>query len=388
MIERTLANKLKDSFKKYPVVTLTGPRQSGKTTLCKTVFKDLPYVNLEEPDIRKFAQDDPRGFLKRYSEGGIIDEIQRVPDLVSYIQVLVDSKNKNSQFVLTGSEQFALSQTISQSLAGRTAVFHLLPFSLRELNLKKPELANFDEYIYKGFMPRIYDHDIEPNRALADYFETYVERDLRNLSQIQDLNTFRTFVKLCAGRIGNTINYNKLGSDAGISHSTVRQWLSLLEASYIIFRLEPFHKNIRRRLTKSPKLYFHDVGLARYLIGIENIQQIETHPLKGALFENLVISEALKNRFHNGKDNNLSYYQDAIGNEIDLLSTTGTGITGLEIKSSSTMNQAHTKNFSKFEKATQEILTKKFVVYAGNDIEAYGANFITPNSISTALEVN
>ena len=388
MIERTLANKLKDSFKKYPVVTLTGPRQSGKTTLCKTVFKDLPYVNLEEPDIRKFAQDDPRGFLKRYSEGGIIDEIQRVPDLVSYIQVLVDSKNKNSQFVLTGSEQFALSQTISQSLAGRTAVFHLLPFSLRELNLKKPELANFDEYIYKGFMPRIYDHDIEPNRALADYFETYVERDLRNLSQIQDLNTFRTFVKLCAGRIGNTINYNKLGSDAGISHSTVRQWLSLLEASYIIFRLEPFHKNIRRRLTKSPKLYFHDVGLARYLIGIENIQQIETHPLKGALFENLVISEALKNRFHNGKDNNLNYYQDAIGNEIDLLSTTGTGITGLEIKSSSTMNQAHTKNFSKFEKATQEILTKKFVVYAGNDIEAYGANFITPNSISTALEVN
>ena len=292
MIEREITGRLTTLFQQYPFVTVTGPRQSGKTTLCRAAFPDLQYANLEAPDQREFAESDPRGFLSQFSEGAIIDEVQHVPELLSYLQVLADEIGRNGLFVLTGSEQFRLSDAISQSLAGRTALLRLLPFSLAERH-RTGASDTIDDIIYSGFYPRILDQGLDPSQALGDYFETYVERDVRRLGEIRNLSSFRLFVRLCAGRVGQLVNLSSLGSDAGVSHTTVREWLTVLETSYIIFQLPPFHANIRKRLVKSPKFYFYDVGLASYLIGIENANQVVTHPLRGALFENLVVAETL-----------------------------------------------------------------------------------------------
>ena len=299
MVEREITHRLTSLFRHYPFVTVTGPRQSGKTTLCRTAFPDLNYANLEAPDQRAFAESDPRGFIAQLGEGAIIDEIQHVPDLLSYLQVLADEKGRNGLFVLTGSEQFRLSDAISQSLAGRTALLRLLPFSLAERRRIGASGA-VDDILYSGFYPRILDQGLDPRQALGDYIETYVERDVRRLGEIRNLSSFRSFMRLCAGRIGQLVNLTSLGSDAGVSHTTAREWLTVLEASYIIFQLQPFHANIRKRLVRSPKLYFYDVGLASYLIGIENAGQVVTHPLRGALFENAVAAEALKHRFNRG----------------------------------------------------------------------------------------
>lgn len=336
MIEREIGNQLARFFAQYPFVTVTGPRQSGKTTLCRATFPDLAYANLEAPDQREFAESDPRGFLAQLGEGAIIDEIQHVPDLLSYLQVLADDLGRNSLFVLTGSEQFRLSSSISQSLAGRTALLRLLPFSLAERQ-RTGASATIDNLLYTGFYPRILDQQLEPRQALGDYFETYVERDVRRMGEIRNLSSFRRFVRLCAGRVGQLLNLSSLGSDAGVSHSTARHWLTVLEASYIIIQLPPFHANIRKRLIKSPKLYFCDVGLASYLIGIEDPKQLVTHPLRGALFENLVVAEALKHRLNRGRQPNLSFFRDASGLECDLLYETGHSIGAIEIKAGSTV---------------------------------------------------
>ena len=277
MIEREITGRLTTLFRQYPFVTVTGPRQSGKTTLCRTTFPNLKYVNLEAPDQRDFAESDPRGFLSQLGEGAIIDEVQHVPALLSYLQVLADEIGRNGLFVLTGSEQFSLSRAISQSLAGRTALLRLLPFSLAERQ-RVGASDSIDDIIYSGFYPRILDHGLDPRQALGDYFETYVERDVRRLGEIRNLSSFRRFVRLCAGRVGQLVNLSSLGSDAGVSHTTAREWLTVLEASYVIFQLPPFHANIRKRLVKSPKFYFYDVGLASYLIGIRNTDQVTTHP--------------------------------------------------------------------------------------------------------------
>ena len=336
MIEREITGCLVALFEQYPFVTVTGPRQSGKTTLCRAAFPDLEYVNLEAPDRREFAQSDPRGFLSRLGEGAVLDEIQRVPELLSYLQVLADEAQRNSLFVLTGSEQFRLSEAIGQSLAGRTALLRLLPFSIAELR-QAGASDGVDDVLYSGFYPRIHDQGLEPRQALGDYFETYVERDVRRIGEIRHLSSFRRFVRLCAGRAGQLVNLTALGADAGVSHTTARHWLTILEASYIVFQLPPFFANVRKRLVKSPKLYFHDVGLASHLIGIEHAGQVATHPLRGALFENAVVVEALKHRFNRGRRSNLSFFRDTRGFECDLLYENGNGMGAIEIKSGATV---------------------------------------------------
>ncbi|MFP4226818.1 MAG: ATP-binding protein, partial [Desulfobacterales bacterium] len=290
LIPRTIETVLQRLAGQYPVITMTGPRQSGKTTLCRTAFAYKPYVNLEAPDIRQFARDDPRGFLAQYPDGAVLDEIQRAPDLVSYIQPLVDEDQREGRFIMTGSQQFEVSDTVNQSLAGRTALVKLLPFSLEELQ-SAIKLPDIDSLILHGFYPRIWDKQLDPTQALGDYFETYIERDLRQLATIKDLNLFERFIRLCAGRIGQLLNLSSLANDAGVSHTTAGNWISILEASYILFLLPPYHRNISKRLVKSPKLYFYDVGLAAFLLGIENARQISRDPLRGNLFENMVIVE-------------------------------------------------------------------------------------------------
>ena len=364
MIPRKIAAHAVAVFAKYPVLTITGPRQSGKTTLARAVFAEKPYANLENPVVRQFAGEDPLGFLAQYPQGAIIDEIQRVPELLSYIQVIVDEKRENSLFILTGSHQFELMRGISQSLAGRTALLKLLPFSLEELeNYASPGI---DEMMYKGFYPRIYDQGIEPAQAYGDYFETYIERDLRQLVNVKNLSLFQRFVKLCAGRCGQLLNLNSLANDTGISQTTAREWLTVLEASYIVFLLQPFYANIGKRLIKSPKIYFYDAGLAAWLCGIENEKQIATHPLRGSLFENVVVMEALKFRYNNGRRNNLYFYRDSNGNEIDLLYTRGRELVPIEIKSGQTITSGYFRGLKKFQALFEEqIPCPPLLVYAG-----------------------
>ncbi len=364
MIEREIAPRLVELFNQYPFVTVTGPRQSGKTTLCRETFPHLRYVNLELPDQREFARTDPNRFLSELEEGAILDEIQRVPELLSYLQVLADEKKCNSLFVLTGSENFQLSQAITQSLAGRTALLHLLPFSLAE-RAETGAGDSLDDILYSGFYPRIYDQRIEPRQVLGDYFETYVERDVRRLGEIRNLSNFQRFARLCAGRVGQLVNLSSLGSDAGISHATARNWVTLLEAGYIVFQLPPFHANIRKRLVRSPKIYFYDVGLVCYLLGIERAEQVVTHPLRGALFENLVLAEVLKYRFNRGGRFNLSFFRDSRGLECDLFFETGHGIGAIEVKSGQTIAGDYFNSLNRVAELVPEIFSKT-VVYGGS----------------------
>jgi len=385
MIEREIARHVRQVFRQYPVVTLTGPRQSGKTTLCRSVFPDLPYVNLEAIDEREAASRDPRGFLSQYPNGAVLDEIQRVPSLTSYIQVRVDEVRRNGLFVLTGSQQLDVSQTVSQSLAGRTAVVRLLPFSLAEAMQLSP-VYNIDALLYTGFYPRIYDQRINPTQALADYFETYVERNLRQLSELRNLSTFQRFVRVCAGRAGQLLNAQSLGADVGVSHTTVRQWLSLLEASYVVFLLYPYHGNVAKRLIKSPKLYFYDVGLAAYLLGIENPKQVTTHPLRGNLFENCAVLEALKHRYNSGKTSNLYFYRDSTGHEVDLIYMIAQHPVPVEIKAGQTVVQDFFKGLSHFEKVMGGLPHGGLLVY-GSDKESTqaGVRVVGLRSLSPAL---
>lgn len=349
-IERELGRELRKLSEKYPVITLTGPRQSGKTTLCRMLFSNLPYSNLEEPDVRDFAQSDPRGFLEAMPGGGIIDEFQRVPELTSYIQGIVDARGFDGTFVLTGSRNLAVRNTVNQSLAGRTALACLLPFSVNEISAHWPGLG-VDDHLYGGGFPRIYDLGLSPTQALADYVGTYLERDVRQLSMIRDLSLFQTFVGLCSGRVGQLLNLESLGNDAGVSQSTARDWLSLLEASYIAFRLQPFHANISKRLIKSPKLYFYDVGLVCYLLGITGPHQLATHPLRGAIYENLIILEVMKYFLNRGPRRQLFFYRDSNGNEVDLVVLRGQDVVPIEIKASATVDKSFFKGLKRFASA-------------------------------------
>lgn len=369
MIKRTIQPVLVDLARRYPVVTITGPRQSGKTTLCRKVFPTLKYANLEAPDVRRFAIEDPRGFLAGHSGGVILDEIQRVPDLLSYIQTIVDEDKKPGQFILTGSQQFEVLNTISQSLAGRTALLKLLPLSLAEIKQIHPP-ENIDRLLLTGFYPRIHDKKLNPTQSLGDYLETYVERDLRQLATVKDLTLFERFLKLCAGRVGQILNLQSLGNDTGISHSTARSWMTLLEAGYIVFLLQPWFANISKRLIKAPKLYFHDVGLAAFLLGLENETQIVRDPLRGNLFENLVVVEALKYRFNRGRRNNLFFYRESNGNEVDLLAENGRNLFAVEIKSGATINSDYFKGLHHFVKAVgPHRQINGGVIYGGSDIQ-------------------
>ena len=361
MIERTLAAKAIALSEKFQVITLTGPRQSGKTTLVRAVFPTLPYVSLEEPDIRLIALTDPRGFLSNYPTGAILDEIQNTPDLFSYIQRLVD-EDRQIKFILTGSSNFLLMEKISQTLAGRTAVLHLLPFSFTEL---PPTVQEYESLIFKGQYPRIYDRDIAPTDFYPSYIQTYVERDVRLMKNIGDINTFIQFTRLCAGRTGQLLNYTSLANDAGISPNTAKTWISILESSYIVYRLQPYYHNFAKRLVKSPKLYFYDTGVACSLLGIRDETQVNLHYLKGALFKNMILNEFIKRSFHRGENRQPYFWQDNHGKEIDCILVDGEKITPVEIKSAKTMSASFFDNLKYWRPLASLPEDQGYVVYGG-----------------------
>ncbi len=362
-IQRELTKKLKQTFRQFPIVALIGPRQSGKTTLVKHVFPVLDYVSLEDPDTREFAQSDPRGFLDSYQKGVIIDEAQRLPELFSYLQGIVDKKKKAGQFILTGSQNFLLHQQISQSLAGRVALLKLLPLSLLEL---ESQPTDYEHFLFKGFYPKLYASKIEPNDWYPNYLQTYIERDIRQLKDITNLGAFQKFIKMCAARTGQILNLTTLANDCGITHNTARAWLAVLEASFIVFLLKPHYKNFNKRLIKAPKLYFYDVGLAAHLLGIESSEQIKTHHLKGSLFESLIISELFKKRFNSGKIENCYFWRDKTGHEIDCLIEQGTKLSPLEIKSGKTISSEYFRDLNYWNKLAKASVADSFVVYGGN----------------------
>ncbi len=382
MINRKIEPIFQDLASQYPVVTLTGPRQSGKTTLCQKAFPNMDYANLESPDVREYAATDPRGFLSSYAGGVIIDEIQRVPQLVSYIQVIVDERKKQGQFILTGSQQFEVMNTINQSLAGRTALLKLLPFSVSEI--KKATLSeSLDMMLLKGFYPRIHDQGLNPTQAMGDYYETYIERDLRQLMSVRDLSLFQKFVRLCAGRIGQILNMQSLANDTGISHTTVQQWISILEASYIVVLLKPWYRNISKRLIKSPKLYFYDVGLAAYLLGMENETHVSRHPLRGNLFENLALVEAMKYRFNSGRKNVVTFYRDSRGNAVDMILESGQEIFPIEVKAGATIVADFFRGLKHFSRVSGEPPYGCGLIYGGKDVQHRSNCLIYP---VTAME--
>ena len=341
-IIRDIQAEFEDALKSYPIVVITGARQTGKTTLSKTVL-NKPYFNLESPDIRRIAQDDPRLFLgKIRKSGAIIDEFQRVPELASYLQEIVDESQQNGMFILTGSNNFLMMENISQSLAGRIAILKLMPLSLTEIRLYKQNFAT-DELLYKGFYPVIYSENRSSVKTHDNYYQTYIERDVRQLINIKDIHIFQRFIRLCAGRAGQLLNFEQLANETGVSAKTIKSWISVLEASYIIYLLPPYFENIKKRVTKSHKLYFYDVGLASYLLGIEKQSHIENHPLRGSLFENMIISEYLKYRFNKGLSNNAFFYRDNHQNEVDLIVKNGNNYILAEIKSAKTYHNSFRK---------------------------------------------
>ncbi len=383
MIRRELANIINNLRTKFPVITLTGPRQSGKTTLIKSIYKDLPYVSLEDIDIRNSATIDPRGFLSNYPNGAILDEVQRVPDLFSYIQGIVDN-NKNIHFMLSGSQNFLLLQNISQSLAGRAAILKLLPFAINELSEAGITFDKYEEIIFKGFYPGIYDKNIEPSYFYPSYISTYVEKDIRQIKNIDNFNAFSRFLQLCAGRTGQILNHNSLAIDAGISPNTAKSWLSILEASYIIYFLQPYHKNFNKRIIKSPKLFFYDTGLVCSLLGINSPQQIQTYYAKGALFENMIISEFLKHSFNNGASPRCYFWQNKTKQEIDLIVESDLQSKLYEIKSGMTLQENYFSNLKYWQKLTGENTENLNVIYGGNkDYKTSNGNYISWKNLSS-----
>ncbi len=371
MYNRTIEAELLDTAKHYPVVGLMGPRQSGKTTAVRRYFADMPYENLEVPEVRLLAQTDPRAFLDRHPNGMIIDEIQYAPDLLSYIQDIVDNKKVNGMYVITGSHQIELHEAVSQSLAGRIGLLNLYPMTLDEL-----QRANFsmdiDTQIYHGFYPRIYSEQLNPTKAYRNYLQSYIEKDVRRISDIKDLVQFQLFMKLCAGRVGQVLEYSSLSNELGISIHTVKHWLSILEASYIIHRLQPYFENFGKRIIKSSKLYFSDVGLVSYLLGIESPSQIERDPLRGYLVENLVVNELMKYRYNRGLDPNLYYFRDSNKNEVDIIVKQGNELIPIEVKSAKTYTRGFIRGLTYFKKLTEERVRRSYLVYTGDQTQMIG----------------
>ena len=365
MIQRTIQAQLKKLAAMYPVVTITGPRQSGKTTLAKMTFPDYRYVSLENFDIRQMAEADPKGFLKSYAAPVILDEIQRVPALQSYIQTIVDENKSSGQYILTGSHQPQLGQGVSQSLAGRTGILQLLPLSISELASAGVVLSR-DQYMTQGFMPRLYDTSLDAKNLYRDYFSTYVEKDVRMMLNIKNLSAFETFVKLLAGRVGQLVNLSSLANDVGTSAPTLKEWLSVLEASFIVFQLPCYFENFGKRLVKSKKLYFTEVGLATWMLGIETPEQVARDPLFGGLFENMVVMEALKSRFNAGEMPNLYFLRDSQGLEADLLfRKSHNELIPIEIKGGMTWNKDFCRNLLKLRKLSNKFVSG-YVIYSGD----------------------
>ena len=369
-IPRKLESKLRELAGYYPVVVVTGPRQSGKTTLCRATFPERPYVSLEALDEREYARSDPRGFLAEYREGAIFDEIQNAPELLSYLQGEVDARPDPGRFVLTGSQHFGLSHSISQSLAGRCGMLVLLPPSLEELRAFPAAPDDLYSVLWQGAYPRIHDRGIPAHRWLADYTTTYIERDVRQVVNVGDLRAFAGFLKLCAGRTAQEINLSALGGDAGVTHATARSWLSVLETSYIIHRLPAWHANIRKQVVKAPKLHFFDSGLACYLLGIREPEQLRHHPLRGALFESWVVAEIYKVCVHSGVQPDMYHYRESRGPEVDLLIRQGRQLAAVEMKSAATVAEdffGRLRRFSeRFETGKKGFEIERHVVYGGD----------------------
>ncbi|MXZ08085.1 MAG: ATP-binding protein [Gemmatimonadetes bacterium] len=364
MILRQIARELAATANEFPVVTIIGPRQAGKTTLARMQFPNHAYANLEAPDIRMLATSDPHAFFSQFPPPVIIDEIQRVPELLSTIQVLADSSPQRGQYILTGSHQLRLQEAVAQSLAGRTALLRLLPLSISELKATGITHTR-DEFIYQGFMPRLYNEKINPTRLYRNYCQTYIERDIRQMINLRRLIDFENFMRLLAGRVGQILNLSSLSNDVGVSSTTLKEWLSVLEASHTIFRLNPYFENFGKRIIKSPKIYFTDVGLASYLLGIESPALATRDPLIGNLFENMVVIEALKTRLNAGKEPELYFYRDNKGNEVDLLFRQNRQLIPIEIKSAMTFNPEFAKGIAQFQKIASSA-QKGHIIYAGN----------------------
>lgn len=386
-IQRKLQAQLYKLAKYYPVTVITGPRQSGKTTLAKLSFPDKNYVSLEPLDTRAFAIQDPRGFLDEYRDGAIIDEVQNAPELLSYIQDFVDNNPQTGRFILTGSQNFMLSQAISQSLAGRCGVLTLLPPDWDELQQFSNTPDNLLELLWQGSYPRIYDQKIPAQQWLSDYTTTYIQRDVRQLTQITDLNAFSSFMKLIAGSTAQEINLSRLGNDTGISHNTAKSWLSVLETAWLIQQLPAWHRNIRKQIIKAPKLHFIDTGLICYLLGIRSADELRHHPLRGAIFESWVYSEVQKNKLNNNQSISLYHYRESRGLEIDLLIETADELQLIEVKSASTINSSFFKNLKKFiEKQKNKNFYKLCLLYGGDSsYKRQGVSVIAWKDISAIL---
>lgn len=386
MIKRNITKELHLLLQEYPIVTVLGPRQAGKTTLVQHELPDYAYVSLEDPDERMLAAEDPRAFLRRFPDNTIFDEVQRVPTLLSYLQGIVDKEQKNGRFVLTGSHQLELRAAVAQSLAGRTGLLHLLPLSIEELRQAGLTFDGFEDYVVHGFLPRVHSQNQRPFRAYANYYQTYIERDVRQLIELKDVSLFEKFIKLLAGRVGQLMDYQALSNAVGVTAKTIKQWLSVLEASYVVVKLPPYFENFGKRVVKSPKYFFTDVGLLAYLLGLETPSQVLRDPLLGSIFENLVVIEVLKQRYNSGYDANLYFFRDSNGNEIDLLCKTSNGLVGIEIKAASTWHGKFAKQLVRFA-ANNHPLNQSLVVYNGVELElSNGVNAISYDKLAPALQ--
>lgn len=367
MITRVAESTIRSLLRGFPVITITGPRQSGKTTLAKTIFSDKPYASLEDPDVRLTAQDDPRAFLERFPDGAVLDEVQRCPDILSYIQTTVDADGRMGLFILTGSQQFGLLSGITQSLAGRTAFVELLPFSLGELEQAGKLPNTLDDMLIKGCYPPLYDRDIPIRAWFGAYVTAYIERDVRQVLKVHELETFQRFVRLCAGRTGQMLNLTSLAADCGITHNTAKSWISVLEASYILFLLRPHYANFNKRLIKAPKLYFYDAGLASWLLGIQTPQQMEIHPLRGNIFETFIVAELMKSRLNSGERPNLYFWRDSNGNEVDVVIEHGQKLMPVEIKSGKTVARDFFSGLEKWMAMAGDLSFNPTLIYGGTD---------------------
>ena len=378
MVERDITTRMLYMASKFPVLTLTGTRQCGKSTLLRNKFEGYKYVSLEDVDIREFAVNDPRGFLNNFGDHLIIDEAQYAPKLFSYIQTAVDSKNESGMYILSGSHNFLLLESISQSLAGRTAVMKLTPFSIRELKAASMLPGNLNEWMFTGGFPRIYDKGIHPSDYYPSYIQTYLERDVRLIKNIGDLTRFMRFMKLCAARVGQLLNVSSLANECEISVPTLYSWLSFRETSYVVFLLRPYYKNFNKRLVKSPKLYFYDTGLACSLLGLNSAEQVSTHYLRGEMFENMVVSECVKRFYSQGKEANIYFWRDSNGNEVDLLVEDGVNLRAYEIKSAATLRSDFFNGLDAFSKLSGTPKDASVVVFGGDaDFQTSDGRFIS-----------
>ena len=366
-VVRSIIEQLKIYKSKYPILALTGPRQSGKTTLLRALFPDYTYLSLENPDLRTFAENDPNGFFDKYSQFCIFDEVQRVPQLFSYLQTIVDEKKIMGQFILSGSQNFHLIKNITQSLAGRVALFKLFPFDFTELHAANLMEDDYVKMLLRGFYPAIYDRDIPSQIFYSNYIQTYVERDITELVSIRDIRTFRTFLTLCAARAGQLLNLNSLARDCGITQPTAKAWISLLESSYILFLVQPYYKNFDKRVIKSPKLYFYDTGLLCHLLKIKDSKQIKFNSYKGNLFENMIVAEYIKQNYHQNKMEEFWFWRDSGGHEVDLIRQDDDLLNVIEIKSTKTITSDLFKEMNYFEALAKSEIKSKTLIYAGDD---------------------